>query len=77
MLVHGMSPSPHMVDFTAAFWMVTAISMTLATIWNLRFAHDAGAEISGRAPAAPRRTRRHRRRRRDRLKGFDVTGGDA
>ena len=48
MIVHGVE-KPHMIDFTAAFWIVTAISM-LATIWNLRFHPDAGSEISGRAP---------------------------
>jgi predicted MFS family arabinose efflux permease len=42
---------PAFGDFTAAFWIVTAIS-ALATIWNLRFHPDAGAEISGHPPAA-------------------------
>lgn len=43
---------PEVHDFSVAFWTVSAISM-LATIWNLRFAPDAGAEISGHeAPAA-------------------------
>ena len=41
---------PLLDDFSLAFWVVTAISL-LATIWNLRFAPDAGAEISGRAAA--------------------------
>jgi MFS family permease len=50
MIVHGVE-KPAMIDFTAAFWIVTAISMS-ATIWNLRFARDAGMEISGRAPVA-------------------------
>jgi MFS family permease len=36
-------------DFTAAFWTVAAVSL-LATIWNRRFAHDAGHEISGHTP---------------------------
>jgi hypothetical protein len=49
---HG--EKPVFGDFTAAFWTVTAIS-ALATIWNLRFAPDAGAEISGRTlPVAKR-----------------------
>jgi EmrB/QacA subfamily drug resistance transporter len=37
---------PAVGDFSVAFWTVCAISLT-ATIWNLRFAPDAGAEISG------------------------------
>ncbi|MFT3968072.1 MAG: MDR family MFS transporter [Sphingobium sp.] len=41
------TPAPR--DFSIAFWVVTSISLT-ATIWNMRFAPDAGAEISGRAP---------------------------
>jgi len=49
MLVHG-SHRPALADFSAAFWVVTAISLG-ATIWNLRFAPDAGAEISGHATA--------------------------
>jgi EmrB/QacA subfamily drug resistance transporter len=40
---------PQFVDFTAAFWTVAAVSLT-ATIWNRRFAHDAGHEISGHTP---------------------------
>ncbi|HEY0316473.1 MAG TPA: MDR family MFS transporter [Sphingomonas sp.] len=48
MLAHG-GARPLFGDFTAAFWTVTAISL-LATIWNLRFHPDAGAEISGRTP---------------------------
>ncbi|MEH3145462.1 MAG: MDR family MFS transporter [Methylobacterium frigidaeris] len=46
---------PTLADFSAAFLAVTAISLT-ATFWNLRFAPDAGTEISGHAPvrvAAP------------------------
>jgi len=31
------------------FWSVAAVSL-LATIWNRRFAHDAGHEISGHTP---------------------------
>lgn len=42
------APAP--ADFTVAFLVVTAIS-ALAAVWNLRFAADAGAEMSGRAPA--------------------------
>ncbi|MEE4453122.1 DHA2 family efflux MFS transporter permease subunit [Novosphingobium resinovorum] len=45
MLANG-SSTPAMSDFSVAFWVVTAISLS-ATIWNLRFARDAGAEISG------------------------------
>lgn len=43
---HGV---PHFTDFTAAFWAVAAVSLT-ATIWNARFAHEAGHEISGHTP---------------------------
>jgi MFS family permease len=39
--------TPQLSDFTLAFLMVTAVS-ALATIWNLRFAADAGEELSGR-----------------------------
>jgi EmrB/QacA subfamily drug resistance transporter len=53
MLTHH-AEKPVFADFTAAFWVVSSISL-LATIWNLRFDRDAGAEISGRA-AAPRKT---------------------
>jgi len=45
MLVTGHA-RPALGDFSAAFWSVCAISLT-ATVWNLRFAPDAGAEISG------------------------------
>ncbi|QJU57649.1 multidrug efflux MFS transporter [Sphingomonas sp. AP4-R1] len=47
MLARGHS-SPAIADFSAAFWIVTAISLS-ATIWNLRFARDAGRQISGHA----------------------------
>jgi hypothetical protein len=40
---------PALGDFTAAFWTVAAISLT-ATIWNRRFSHEAGTEISGHTP---------------------------
>jgi EmrB/QacA subfamily drug resistance transporter len=40
---------PHFADFTAAFWTVAAVSLT-ATIWNRRFSHEAGMEISGHTP---------------------------
>ena len=40
---------PRFADFTAAFWTVALISLS-ATIWNRRFAHDAGTEISGHTP---------------------------
>jgi EmrB/QacA subfamily drug resistance transporter len=49
MLANG-NATPTMGDFSAAFWLVTAVSLT-ATIWNLRFAPDAGAEISGHGEA--------------------------
>jgi EmrB/QacA subfamily drug resistance transporter len=39
--------TPQLSDFTLAFLVVTAVS-ALATIWNLRFAPDAGEELSGR-----------------------------
>jgi EmrB/QacA subfamily drug resistance transporter len=39
-------PEPSLGDFSIAFLIVTGISIA-ATIWNLRFAADAGAEISG------------------------------
>jgi EmrB/QacA subfamily drug resistance transporter len=45
MLVAGHG-QPALGDFSAALWSVCAISLT-ATVWNLRFAPDAGAEISG------------------------------
>lgn len=45
MVLHGHA-TPSLADFSAAFWVVTAISFS-ATIWNLRFAPDAGSEISG------------------------------
>ena len=40
---------PDFVDFTAAFWCVALISLS-ATIWNRRFSHEAGTEISGHTP---------------------------
>ncbi|HEX4635434.1 MAG TPA: MFS transporter [Rhizomicrobium sp.] len=40
---------PQFVDFTAAFWTVALISLS-ATIWNARFSHEAGTEISGHTP---------------------------
>ena len=43
---HG---TPQLGDFSIAFLIVTAISLS-ATIWNLRFAPDAGHEISGHSP---------------------------
>jgi EmrB/QacA subfamily drug resistance transporter len=42
------SRTPQLSDFTLAFLVVTAVS-ALATIWNLRFAADAGEELSGRS----------------------------
>jgi EmrB/QacA subfamily drug resistance transporter len=50
MLARG-HEAPSLGDFSAAFWVVTAISLS-ATLWNLRFAPDAGAEISGHAVVA-------------------------
>jgi MFS family permease len=47
MLVSG-DDRPALGDFSAAFLTVTAVSL-LATIWNLRFAADAGADFTGRA----------------------------
>ena len=41
--------APSLADFSIAFWVVTAISLG-ATFWNLQFAPEAGAEISGHAP---------------------------
>jgi hypothetical protein len=41
-------PQPALADFTLAFLLVTGIS-ALATIWNLKFARDAGAAMSGRS----------------------------
>ena len=48
MLVRG-NDTPQLGDFSVAFLIVTAISLS-ATIWNLRFAPDAGHEISGHVP---------------------------
>ncbi|HEX8447141.1 MAG TPA: DHA2 family efflux MFS transporter permease subunit [Sphingomonas sp.] len=45
MLVSGTSV-PALADFTIAFLVVTAISAS-ATLFNLRFAPDAGADLSG------------------------------
>ncbi|WP_241127239.1 MDR family MFS transporter [Novosphingobium terrae] len=45
MLIDGHA-RPLQSDFSAAFWVVCTVSLT-ATIWNLRFAPDAGDEISG------------------------------
>jgi len=41
--------APQFPDFTAAFWTVAAVSL-MATIWNRRFSHEAGHEISGHTP---------------------------
>jgi EmrB/QacA subfamily drug resistance transporter len=41
--------APNMADFSGAFLMVTVIS-AFATIWNARFAADAGTELSGHTP---------------------------
>ena len=37
---------PQLGDFSVAFLVVTAVSL-LSTVWNLRFAPEAGSEISG------------------------------
>lgn len=54
MLAGGGGETPVLADFSVAFWVVTSISLT-ATLWNVRFASDAGAEISGHAPSRPQR----------------------
>ncbi|WP_205691445.1 DHA2 family efflux MFS transporter permease subunit [Caulobacter sp. 602-2] len=46
-MLGGGHASPRLADFTLAFLIVTAISAS-ATIWNRRFAPDAGADLSGR-----------------------------
>jgi hypothetical protein len=38
--------TPALRDFTLAFLVVTAVSAS-ATLWNRRFARDAGSELSG------------------------------
>ena len=48
-MVLGGHDAPKMIDFTAAFWVVAIISLS-ATIWNRRFSHEAGMEISGHTP---------------------------
>jgi EmrB/QacA subfamily drug resistance transporter len=45
MTIHG-NAQPKLGDFSAAFLTVAVISLA-ATIWNLRFAPTAGAELSG------------------------------
>jgi MFS family permease len=45
MLLSG-SATPRLRDFSLAFLVVTAVSAS-ATIWNRRFAPEAGAELSG------------------------------
>jgi EmrB/QacA subfamily drug resistance transporter len=47
--IHGRQ-SPGFADFSAAFWTVTAISLT-AVFVNLRFKPDAGADLAGRPRA--------------------------
>ncbi|WP_454798152.1 DHA2 family efflux MFS transporter permease subunit [Novosphingobium lindaniclasticum] len=51
MLASG-NETPSLGDFSAAFWVVTSISLT-ATLWNLRFAPEAGGEISGHVQSEP------------------------
>jgi EmrB/QacA subfamily drug resistance transporter len=48
-MVLGGHDTPRLFDFTAAFWIVAIISLS-ATIWNRRFSHEAGTEISGHTP---------------------------
>jgi EmrB/QacA subfamily drug resistance transporter len=48
MVLHGHA-LPRFADFTAAFWTVALISLS-ASIWNRRFSHEAGTEISGHTP---------------------------
>jgi EmrB/QacA subfamily drug resistance transporter len=48
-MVLGGHDRPQFLDFTAAFWTVAIISLS-ATIWNRRFSHEAGTEISGHTP---------------------------
>ena len=40
---------PVLTDFSTAFLVVTAVSL-FATVWNARFAPDAGTELSGHTP---------------------------
>jgi EmrB/QacA subfamily drug resistance transporter len=47
-MLAGHRMTPNFTDFSAAFWTVTAISLT-AIFVNARFAVDAGAEMSGRS----------------------------
>lgn len=44
---------PELGDFSVAFLIVTAISL-MATLWNMRFAVDAGQEMSGHQDAQAR-----------------------
>lgn len=48
-MVLGGHDTPKLFDFTVAFWAVAIISLS-ATIWNRRFSHEAGTEISGHVP---------------------------
>ncbi|MDB5738631.1 MAG: transporter [Sphingomonas bacterium] len=48
----GGHETPAFADFTTAFLAVTLVS-ALATIWNLRFDPDAGADLTGRSRAVP------------------------
>ncbi len=45
----GGHPQPRAMDFSFAFIAVTLISLS-STVWHLRFAHDAGHELSGHRP---------------------------
>jgi EmrB/QacA subfamily drug resistance transporter len=48
-MVLGGHHLPQFSDFTVALWTVALISLS-ATIWNRRFSHEAGTEISGHTP---------------------------
>jgi EmrB/QacA subfamily drug resistance transporter len=48
-MVLGGHHTPQFRDFSVAFWTVALISLS-ATIWNRRFSHEAGTEISGHTP---------------------------
>jgi len=45
----GGHAQPRVMDFSFAFIVVTLVSLS-STVWHLRFAHDAGHELSGHRP---------------------------
>jgi MFS family permease len=45
----GGHAQPRVMDFSFAFIAVTLVSLS-STVWHLRFAHDAGHELSGHRP---------------------------